>query len=277
MRILLSVCLVAGIISASSRRRRHDRHALEADREAGNWSSRRTRSADGENGINLTLHVDGPAVANARKYGKLKLTKAIDDAATDLTQTAQDAPTSALEEMREVQKPMSMGMDDKAPKPTGFDFDLNLPQVSSRKATAIKELTGQLSVLAGGKKTIVTVKSPKSMAGKSVDHPALKQLGVTFTLLDPAKQTGMQMTPEDAKRSLPAQISGAFDAIVEVRLVAAGQKLNSGASWNDQDGKRSITYTCDQDIPADAVLELEVWPGQKEVVVPFSFKDVKLP
>jgi hypothetical protein len=47
--------------------------------------------------------------------------------------------------------------------------------------------------------------------------------------------------------------------------------------WHDEPNKRSITYTADKDIPADATIELEIWPGEKVITVPFAFTDLKLP
>jgi hypothetical protein len=47
--------------------------------------------------------------------------------------------------------------------------------------------------------------------------------------------------------------------------------------WSDELGKRSITYDLEEPLTDDAILELEVWPGQKTITVPFEFKDIKLP
>src|SRR4051812_19368457 len=46
------------------------------------------------NGIELSLHIDGPAVAGATKYGKVKILKAVDDVGTDLSK-AGEGPSSS--------------------------------------------------------------------------------------------------------------------------------------------------------------------------------------
>src|SRR3954466_9859212 len=69
-----------------------------------------------ENGIDLNLHVDGPGVQGARKYGKLKITEAADDPGTDLTKKSKGAPTFANEGFQEVREPQSFGFgNDKKP------------------------------------------------------------------------------------------------------------------------------------------------------------------
>src|SRR5688572_17965421 len=60
-----------------------------------------------ENGIELQLHVDGPAVKGARKVGKTKVTEASDDAGTDLTKKSKDAPSFENDEFRDVREPQS--------------------------------------------------------------------------------------------------------------------------------------------------------------------------
>src|SRR4051812_6636735 len=57
-----------------------------------------------ENGIELTLHIDGADVGGARKYGKLKATAAMDDAGTDLTKKG-EGPSNSDSSFHEVREP----------------------------------------------------------------------------------------------------------------------------------------------------------------------------
>ena len=77
---------------------------------------------------------------------------------------------------------------------------------------------------------------------------------------------------------MTAQISGKADALADVSIVdASGEQLNQGSMWTDDGGVRTVTYDLEKPLPDDASLQLEVWPGQKTVTVPFELKDVKLP
>jgi len=235
-----------------------------------------------ENGIELSLHVDGPDVVGARKYGKLKAIQALDDVGTDLTAKG-EGPSFGGETFREVREPQMFGRDNQ-PKPTGFDVDLKLPTPSVRNAKSIKVIAGSLEVLVGGEKKVVQVKPLKANIGKTIDDPALKSLGVGFTLIDPTKRSaknsiaGALLGGGKPDKSVSAEITGNIDALADVRIVdASGKKLSRSSMWQDDPGKRSITYDLEAPLPDDAVLEIEAWPGQKTVVVPFEIKDIKLP
>lgn len=229
-----------------------------------------------ENGIELTLHIDGPGVKGARKFGMIKITKALDDTGTDLARKGEGVGSFAEDNYQDVREPMSFGMSDNAPKPTGFDIDLKLQTPSARNAKLIKQIAGEIKVIAGGEKKVIEVKQLKQKWGKTIDDPALKALGVTFQLVDPAKPQGMMMG--DPQSSVPAIISGKPDAIAEVRIVdASGEKLNSGSSWNDENNTRKIVYSLDKPLADDMVMQIECWVGEKTVTVPIDLKDVNLP
>ena len=108
--------------------------------------------------------------------------------------------------------------------------------------------------------------------GKAVEDPALKSLGVTFTLVDPSRRTGSaKMFGGPADKSVSATIAGNIDAIASVSIVdAAGKKLSNSAMWTDEPAARNVSYQLDAALPADAALQIEVWPGQKTLTVPFE-------
>jgi hypothetical protein len=240
-----------------------------------------------ESGVELTLHVDGPGVAGARKYGKLNVTEAKDDAGTDLTQKPKGGPEFESEQFREVREPESFGGfgdREKKPKPTGFDVDVRLSTVPARQAKTLRVVHGEMVVLAGGEKKIVAVKSIPQHYNKPIEDAALKAVGVTFTMLDPEKKAAdlgvIILGGGDRKKSVPVQITGNVDAIASVKFVdKSGQDLGQGSmSQNGQPAdKRTITYELSQPVSDDVTLQIEVWPGQKIVKVPFELKDVKLP
>lgn len=231
-----------------------------------------------ENGIELTLHVDGAGVKDARQVGRIKVTKATDDAGTDLTKKTGDVPMQDTEHFDDVREPQSFGFGNNEKKQSGFDVNLKLPAPSARSAKSIKLLSGSLQVIAGGEKKIVEIKTLKDHYGKKLDDPALKAAGISFTLADPSKPMSGVMSFGEKGKSLTATLEGSLDTMGEVNVVnASGEKLNMGRSWSDEGGKRMMTYDLKEQLPADAKLTIEVFPGQKILTVPFEFKDVKLP
>jgi hypothetical protein len=236
-----------------------------------------------ENGIELNLHVDGAGAAGARKVGKIKVTQATDDAGTDLTKKAKEGPMSmehnSFEEVRAPQA-FTFG-NDKAPKPTGFDIDVKLPTLSARSAKTIKLIKGEMQILIGGDKKVVEVKGIKANYGKPIPDPALKAVGVTITVVDPSKRGAggtVGFGGGDPNKSVSLSISGNADAVADVSIVnAAGTKLNQGSMSSGDAKSKSITYDLQEPLVDDTVLQIEVWPGQKTVKVPFELKDVKLP
>ena len=235
-----------------------------------------------ENGIELQLHVDGAAVKGARKVGKLKVAEASDDAGTDLNKKPKDAPRFENDDFQEVREPQSFSFgNDNAPKPTGFDVDVKLPMPSARGAKSIKLVRGEMQVLVGGEKKVVEVKSLKNVYGKVLDDPALKAAGVSFTVLDPTNPKNVVGFGRDEEgKSVPVMMSGDLTTIAEVQFVnKAGEKLNQG--WMSESGqpanRRSLTYNLSEPLTDDVKLQIEVWPGQKTLTVPFELKDVKLP
>jgi hypothetical protein len=233
-----------------------------------------------ENGIDLSLHVDGPAVADARKFGKIKIIEASDDAGTDLTKKAKDAPSFESGEFQDIRGPMSFGFDDDKKKEPGFDIDVKLPTPAARSAKTIKLIKGELQVVAGGEKKVVTVKSLSKVYGKPIDDPALKAAGVTFTVLDPKKPGKDAIGFGDSSKSVPVLMTGKLDVIGDVQFVnKSGQKLGQGSmSMSNQPAeKKSVTYELSEPLSDEVTLQIEVWPGQKTVMVPITLANVKLP
>jgi hypothetical protein len=248
-----------------------------------------------DNGIELRLHVDGPDVQGARKYGKLKAIQAVDDAGTDLTKQGEGPKFMDSDSYHEIREEPNWGRQDNSkPKPTGFDVDLKLPTPAARSAKSIKVVAGNLVVLVGGEKKVIEIKPIKSHIGEPIDDPALKALGVSFTLIDPSARSMKQKiggaiigssVGGKRDRSVSAEIVGNIDAIAQVTIVdPSGKKLSGSSMWSDEPnpaggggGKRSITYNVDKPLPADATMQIEVYPGQKTVPVVFELKDIKLP
>jgi hypothetical protein len=198
-----------------------------------------------------------------------------------------------MKDFREIQQRMSFGSrhggskggggdsaGDEA-KPSGFDFDLQLPTPSARRATAITTISGTIAVIVGGEKKIVEVKPLKANLGKTLDDPALKAVGVNVEIVNPSKpakpKSGLSFGP-DTSKGVTLILSGNLDEIASISILdASGKKLNNGSMWHDSGGTRTINYGLEKPLADSTVMQIEVWPGQKIITVPVELKDLKLP
>lgn len=223
-------------------------------------------SFDGWNtGVKLSLRVSGIEVKDARKYGKVKVDKAVDDIGTDLTKASGDRPSSMMmESMQDVPEPMQGGFGGEKPK-EGIAFDVDLPALPPRKASRIDLVKGSLSVVVGGEKKVVKVASLKANLGKPVESPDLKAVGVTFTL-GKTDSNGLQAT-----------LVGDPSKLAAVKIVDGGNSLSNGSMTSNNGNTHEVTYFLESPLTDTTELQIEVWPGQKTLQVPFELKDIKLP
>jgi hypothetical protein len=223
-------------------------------KKEGFFSSERSR-------LVVKLSVSGPDVRGATKWGKVKLTEAVDDAGTDLKPKENTFAFSRGEDMDEINR---FGQDEKA---EGFDVELELA-VPARKATTIKSLKGEFHVLAGGEEKVVTFTKLKSMQGKPLTDPALKAAGIDATV---GKSSGNDP-------ALVVDYKGAADAITKVEILdAGGDSMSSGQFSSGSGDAQNVNYMLGKPLDDAMTLKLHLVVGQKTVAVPFELKDLKLP
>lgn len=281
---MIGVCIIAFVVASlpALARAQDATVTLKTLTETRELDVVKDRFSGWQNGIELKLHADGPAVQGARRYGEFKIEKAVDDTGTDLT-TPGAGPT-VWNAMHEVRAPMVFGPQKDEPKPTGFDFDLKLPTPSARSAKSMS-LKATMQVLVGGEKKIITVKPIKANLGKTLDDPALAAVGVKITLVDPAKGAGTgtvgRLMGIGSPKGVTLHIVGDPDAIASVEIVdASGKRASHDSMSRSKTGvtnEKTITYFLDKPPTDDLALNIEVWPGQKRITVPIELKDVQLP
>jgi len=214
--------------------------------------------------LQLTLHIDGDDIKAATKWGKVKLTEAVDDAGTDLKPKKDSMSFGPSDDDLEDINRFGMG-DEK--KSDAFDATINLA-LPARKATAIKSLKGEFQVLAGGEQKVVTLTKLKSMQGKPLADPTLKAAGVVGTVTKP--------TGDDP--ALAIDYTGGTDAIKEVEILdAEGKNISNGRFSSGFGGKQSVNYMLNKPLDDTMTMKIHLVVGQKTVTVPLELKDVKLP
>ena len=212
-------------------------------------------------GLTLKLHLEGPAVTGATKYGHFKITSGTDDVGTALT--LEKDPFQSKDDFKDVSR---FGRSEKG-EPPALDVDLML-SLPARKASEIKALKGQLEVLAGGAEKVAKFDHLSSHMGKTLDDPVLKRAGLVAMLA--------KIDPE--KREVTVEYTGKTDALQDVDVFdASGKKISNGAMSMNWGGKMSTTYDVSGPIDAGTSLQLHVMAGQKAIVVPFDLEAIKLP
>lgn len=275
-RTLLIVlgCLTVFSIAADEPQVTVTLQSLVEKREA-NLSKEKDPFASFHTGVQLTAHFDGPAVVGARKYKHAVLTKAVDDLGTDLLAVEKGAPRM-WSGYQDVPPPMGF-FTKKQTKPLGFKLDIDIPVSPPRSAKELTLVTGTIDLLVGGERKTIEVKDLKNQYGKAVEDPALKEMGVTFTILDPASRPAAAKVFE-SKNLLAAKTTGDLEMLDEVKIEDGnGKSLSNGSLSTEVKGEKFINYELDAPLPADAVLKITFFAGQKKVTVPFKFENVKLP
>ena len=214
-------------------------------------------------GLRVKVRLEGPAAASAAKAGRLTVAEASDDLGTDLHDPEQLKWCAQLQEVSRFNQSES----DKASGAFEYELRLGLP---ARRATTIKRLRAELTVLAGGNEKTVALPAVRKLAGKPVDDATLKAAGLVLKILP---------SPAGKKDTLQAELSGEFDIIQEVKVLTPdGTNILSGTWYSEAAGRRNVTYMLSQSVEDDAArLELRIAVGQKKVVVPINLSDLPLP
>ena len=214
-------------------------------------------------GLKVTLRFDGPVARGVSKVGRLKLTEATDDTGADLRDKDQ------LRWCEQLQDVSRFGQSEKEKAAGVFDYDLRLG-LPARSAKAVKNLKGEVQVLAGGREVVVSLPAVRKLAGRPVEDADLKAAGLTLKI---------NASPAGKKNSVEAELTGDFDAIREVKVLSPdGSNKMAGSWWSESGGKRTVSYMLSEPLEDDAArLELRIVVGQKTLSVPVEIADLALP
>jgi len=216
--------------------------------------------------LQVKLNIDGPEIKGATKWGKVKLTEAVDDAGTDLKPKKDDSGFAfgRNDDLEEISR---FGMSDEEKKSNAFDVTINLA-LPARKAATIKSLKGEFEVMAGGEEKVVSLTKFKSMQGKALTDPVLKAAGINGKVTKP--------TGDDP--ALAIDYTGGTDAIKEVEILdAAGNSISNGRFSSGFGDTQNVNYMLSKPLDDTMTMKMHLVVGQKTVKVPFELKDVKLP
>jgi|GEM_PF-6077256 len=227
-------------------------------------------------GLTITLHAFGPMANSAASYGKLTLTAARDNLGDVLRIASPSSgsfpmPGQSKGRHKIQRQPAGFG----GPVPSGFDVPLHLTE-PPRKALRITLLQGSFRVTAGGRLNTVAI-NPMTSMGQSIHSPTLTKAGLQIKMLKAMPMGGFM--PGPANQSLILAIGGNKTALERVKMLnASGSSIFAGfTSSSDQNGAKISSYQLKRPLKAGDKVELIVATGQKTLVVPFDFRNIKLP
>ncbi len=296
MRVVrtLVACLAAGIglwvVSASGRARAAP--AATTTRAAGvkvipvavsetryKWLAAGRKKSDYAE-LTMTVHVVGEAATKAVRFGRVKITHAVDEEGNSLLAAAKERRhphdyvrdfITITERQREQHK-------------NGFQAEFIRLKPAPRAAAKIAKVSGSLKLLTGGKVAEVIIPNARSLIGIEVDHPALKAAGVKVKIVKPGtlkivKPGTSHIAWLDPSKTVSFRIDGKVDAFLGAVMVdSAGRAVSCNSSVRTDGGAiRQQSLTAEKQLPAKAGLKLEVLSGAKVVTVPFELKDIPLP
>jgi hypothetical protein len=231
----------------------------------------------GEPNLNFQAHVQGSAVKDALKVGNLKVTEAVDDQKADLIMRRKKGdsfgPMSDQPEFRVIQQ-----FDrDQNKDNLNLNFQLRAPGRTAKKISA-KGSVG----LVFGTATIGEFAKVKSLEGSTLKSEDLDALKLKVMIVKPTKDNSFGK-PE---QNVVIEVEGDVFPIIETEITlldGAGKKMEGFyPQWqfqfdNDKGKPRRMVLNNNQNIPADAKLQIKYIKSAKIVTVPFEFKDVELP
>lgn len=277
--------MVLGLLLVVTRVQAFDIHCSVGDVE---YTSFR---GEFNNQLKVEIKLMGDELDSAEKI-RINIAQAVDDTGLDLIRKER---FSNEDDFRDLDK--NNAGENK------IDIKLMKP---SMKATAIKELSGEIELYCPGKDPEATIKVEQFMKnlGKRIDNPSLRRLQVKLTVFD--KKTYEEFAKKEAAakeraarsnvaKQLVLAVTNLFDAITETlsknpviiklkdpqsRIMglrfysASGQKIAHNL-WSS--GGDIQTYSFNNPMPADAAMVIMLKTDKAIQKIPVKFTDIPLP
>ena len=241
----------------------------EAFKEARGWGGVIVTEAVDDTGHDLQLPKRKPArKAHRHHAGETAREKAEADAADAADDDDADDDADANEYFT-VLEPLIGSRD----RELLIEIGLALPP---RKAIRIARLRGELTLMRGGEIREITIANLPDLLGKSIDDPALTAAGLEVSIM----HVGQNPADED-KSTLKLKLKGHPVAFSKAEVSDAdGKSASSGSEQRAPrlaDTELEMSFQLKEPLNNAMVLKLYVIVGQEAVRVPFDLKDIALP
>jgi hypothetical protein len=221
-----------------------------------------------DNELRLQFRVAGDGVGKIVRHGDILLDEVIDETGESMFD-----PASIPPERRSVTRLTTL-----APEKLEENGLLLVGQckAGSRTAKTIRTIRGSVNLTFSSPYQQVTIVNPLEFAGKTIDHPKLKELGVEAEII-PADAFD---PPADPKTTFSIRYKAGAERVRNVAFYDSWMKnLRSRATpMKTTDGRECQQYRlAGGGIDDKSQLVIEVFPDMREETLRFELKDVVLP
>lgn len=212
----------------------------------------------------------GERIGKVDRSGKLIVEEMVDDTGKSLVD-----PSAFNERDRTSTNPLPATANVAQNGYVTLDYTCSTPPL--RNATKISKAKGYVNLVYGGPTEEITIDNPMQHAGKpAVDHPRLKELGLTVRILKPGEESA---EPAD-NRGIPVRLEAGDEMVKNIDLYDEWMKR---MNIRPRPGKtqKDETYFYYQIMGGvltnDCQLVLTVHKKIEREKIPFELKDLALP
>jgi len=216
-----------------------------------------TRPWMSDSQLTVKVLVVGPDAASASAC-KCRVDAAVDDAGDPLLPDVSMSSTDYVDIS-------DLDREDYKNGGSGVEAEVNL-NAPKRAAHSVTSLRGIVYMRVGGVERIITVDHLPARNGKNIVDPALSAAGLSVHI-DNAIGRSVQLTANGTAANLR-----------KIEIIGdKGEDLTSDSSGSGGTEQKQESYDLGVDLPSTAKLRLTVVVGQRDVAVPFDFKNLPLP
>lgn len=211
----------------------------------------------------------GERIAKVDRVSKLIIEEMTDDTGKSLVD-----PSVFTERDRTTTNPMPPSANVAQNGFVPLDYTCSTPPV--RSATKIAKAKGYVNIVYGGPTEEITIDNPMQNAGKSIDHPRLKELGINVRILKPGEEAA---EPAD-NRGIPIRIEAGDEMVKNIDLYDENMRrmnIRARISKNQKEETYFYYQIMGGIVTPDCQLVLTVHKKIEREKVPFEVKDLALP
>jgi hypothetical protein len=211
----------------------------------------------------------GERIGKVDRVGKLIVEEMVDDAGLALVD-----PSVFSERDRSLTNPLPASANVAQSGFVALDYTCSTPP--PRSATKVAKARGYVNVVYGGPTEEITIDNPMQHSGKTIEHPRLKELGLTVRILKPGEESA---EPAD-NRGIPIRIDAGDEMVKNIDLYDEWMKrMNIRPRMGKTQKDESYFYyqIMGGVVTPDCQLVLTVHKKIEREKVPFELKDLALP
>lgn len=220
-------------------------------------------------GMRFQMKLTGERFAQIVRAGDLIIEKMVDDKGNDLIKpdSIKDRQKTATQKVTINPRALQQGY---MPRE-------QIMRVPARGATRIAEAEGYVNLVYGGETETINIRDPLQYEGQNVDHPRLKELGITCRIL----KLGEEADEPGDGRGIALKFTDGEDHIQNVGFNDAWyRRMNArprAGKTTDEESRYAYYAIGGGRLDADCEMAITVYPKIERETVRFSLKDVALP